>query len=109
MTHVGIVCNARRSLFCYQPDESFETFFDPFFIPIFEPTFSTPELEQEADEVCGEDRCCRFDIAVTGDRQVGEATINSTRDIEIRLDTVDPGKFHRINDFNCFILFIHNS
>ena len=74
--------SARNSLFFYQPEESWDTFYDPFFHPSYKPTFTNPELELEANEICGDDVFCLFDIAVTGIKEVGIATRKSSELIE---------------------------
>lgn len=78
----GIVDSARKSLFFYQPEESWDTFYDPFFHPSYKPNFTNPELELEANEICGDDVFCLFDIAVTGIKEVGIATHESSQLIE---------------------------
>ena len=92
MSCVVIVCNARRSLFYYQPDESWDTFYDPFFVPSFEPTFTNPDLEEEAMEVCDDDINCLYDIATTGKVQIGVATRDTSVQIEQILRNTMPGK-----------------
>ena len=62
----GIVDSARKSLFVYQPDKNWDTFYDPYFTPSYQPPFTSPDLETRAREICGDDRFCLFDIAATG-------------------------------------------
>ena len=89
---IGIVCNARKSLFCYQPGESWDTFYDPHFIPSYEPTFASPELESEAIGICDDDIYCLYDIATTGKVEVGIATLESSMEIEEINSLLLPGK-----------------
>jgi hypothetical protein len=77
-----IVDSARKSLFYYQPEESWDTFYDPYFVPSYQPNFNNPELESQAKEICGEDKFCLFDIATTGSVDVGIATHESSQFIE---------------------------
>jgi len=52
------------------------------YTPAFEPTFSNPELEEQANEVCGGDSLCLFDIAATGDVDIGSSTVQSVQEQE---------------------------
>ena len=92
MIPIGIVDSARRSLFFYQPGESWDTFYDPYFIPSYEPTFDNPDLELQAREVCGDDEFCLFDIATTGLVDVGVSTLESSNAIEEIYSFLTPGK-----------------
>ena len=66
----------------YQPEKNWDTFYDPYFVPSFERTFNNPELESRAIEICGNDTSCLFDIAATGNIDVGISTHESTKTIE---------------------------
>jgi deleted-in-malignant-brain-tumors protein 1 len=77
-----IVDSARKSLFVYEPEKNWDTFYDPYFIPSYQPTFGSPELESQAKTVCGDDRFCLFDIATTGNVDVGVATLETSKEIE---------------------------
>ena len=52
------------------------------YIPAFEPVFSSPELEQQANEICGNNELCIFDIAATGDVGIGSNTMESVEEQE---------------------------
>ena len=86
--------SARRSLFFYQPEESWDIFYDPYFLPSYQPNFSNPELESQAEEICGEDIFCLFDIATTGNVDVGIATHESSMFIEEIYNFSIPGTQH---------------
>ncbi|KAI8480944.1 hypothetical protein Bbelb_413170 [Branchiostoma belcheri] len=62
-----------KSIFHYKPGESSSNFTSAGFIPKFtdEVTFSDPDLEEHARDVCGNDTSCLFDVAETGDIEVG--------------------------------------
>ena len=91
--YAGIVDSARRSLFFYQPGESWDIFYDPYFLPSYQPNFSNPELESQAEEICGEDTFCLFDIAATGNVDVGRATRESSMFIEEIYSFSIPGNY----------------
>ena len=59
-----------------------DIFYDPYFLPSYEPNFSNPELESQAEEICRGDIFCLFDIAATGNVDVGIATHESSMFIE---------------------------
>ena len=88
--------SARKSLFYYQPEESWDTFYDPYFVPLYQPNFNNPELEAQAKEICGEDKFCLFDIATTGNVDVGIATRESSKLIEEIYSFSIPGNLQYI-------------
>ena len=57
---LGIINSTEESLFTYNEDESWSTFYQPDFIPFFEPTFSSSVLEQQANAICGNDIFCQY-------------------------------------------------
>ena len=75
----------------YQPGQNWDAFYDPYFIPSYKPPFSNPELEERAKEVCGNDTFCLFDIAATGNVDVGVATLESTKIIDEIYSFLLPG------------------
>jgi hypothetical protein len=77
-----IVDSATKSLFVYQPEHNWDSFYDPYFVPSFEPNFSDPTLESKANEICGDDSSCLFDIAATGNIDVGISTLESSKIID---------------------------
>ena len=79
------------SLFNYQPGETWENFYDPFFEPTYQPTFANPELEAMAYELCGNDTFCLFDVAATGDMDIGLSTLEGGREIQEITELQIPG------------------
>ncbi|XP_035686712.1 mucin-like protein [Branchiostoma floridae] len=63
----------KKSIFQYKPGEDSSNSTSAGFIPKFtdELDFGDPDLEEEAREVCGNDTSCLFDVAETGDIEVG--------------------------------------
>ncbi|XP_078693760.1 mucin-like protein [Branchiostoma floridae x Branchiostoma belcheri] len=65
----------RKSIFHYLHGESLANFTSPSFLPAFTDqiwSFADPDLERQARAVCGNDTACLFDVAETGDVEVGE-------------------------------------
>ena len=93
--------SARKSLFYYQPGDSWATFYDPYFHPLYQPTFNNPELETQAKDICGDDKFCLFDIATTGITEIGVATRESSKFLEQINSFLIPG-----NSF-CIHLFLY--
>ena len=91
--NAGIVDSARKSLFVYQPDKNWYTFYDPYFTPSYQPPFTSPDIETRAREICGDDRFCLFDIAATGNIDVGVATLETTAIIEQIYTFLLPGRY----------------
>lgn len=79
---IGIVDRPEDSLFAYRDFEDWSTYYRPDFRPRFEVTFNNSELEQSANNVCGDDQFCLFDIATTGRTEIGLATRDSVLRIE---------------------------
>ncbi|XP_028415613.1 sushi domain-containing protein 2-like [Dendronephthya gigantea] len=77
-----------QTIFTYHVGKSYDSFTNSSFIPVFldetNSLFTSPALEQDARSVCGENEECLFDIAVTGKRDVGEATLQSFNEIQKR-------------------------
>ncbi len=93
----GILNDASESLFAYnRPLESFDVFRDPSFMPAFEPVFDDPELEQRANEVCGDDEFCLFDIAATRNEDIGMATMMDVGEFDNLVDLAEPSKYRHI-------------
>jgi len=77
-----IINSTEDSLFTYNEQESWSTFYKPDFVPFFEPIFSNSLLEQQANSICGDDVFCRYDIAATGRTDVGQATLQGNMEFE---------------------------
>ena len=78
----GIVSRESDSLFTYRESGNFDMFYDPTFTPIFTPNFTNPELESEAEGICGNDVACLFDVAATGSVDVGLSTLSGSRELQ---------------------------
>ena len=82
-------------MFTYRIGESYDSFRDPNFMPVFpdaDSLFSDAILEEEARNICGENRMCLFDIAVTGKTSIGEATLELVDEIMERRNNSLAGK-----------------
>ena len=75
--------NQSQSLFTYAQNESVDTFKDTDFVPMFADniTWHNESLRVKAEEECGEDYECLFDVASTNDLSVGMVT----KDVSIQL------------------------
>ena len=85
-----------NSLFTYQIYKNWNSFYDPSFIPIYEPARAGPELE----ELCEGDHFCLFDVAVTGRRDIGFSTLDSSRNVELIIQQSLPG-WEMFTQFMC--------
>ncbi len=54
--------------------------------------FSNASLEQAADELCGDDLFCRFDIATTENTMVGLSTLNGGQEFKDIVNISRPSK-----------------
>lgn len=88
----GIVSDPSKSLFTYGADGDWDFYNDVEYVPAFEPSFSSSELEQQANEICGEDLLCIFDIAATGNIDIGSSTMESVRQQEELKQLLVPSK-----------------
>ena len=88
----GIINTPEDSLFTYRDGEDWSTFYDPMFLPAFEASFSDPALEAEANSVCGDDTACLFDIASTGNVEIGMATMQGSMEIQRLNNISQPGE-----------------
>ena len=81
-TLTGIIDNAEDSLFTYAPGESWASFYTPQFMPTFTTTFSDPQLQARANEICGDDQFCLYDIAATRRTEIGLSTLIGNQEFE---------------------------
>lgn len=88
----GIIDTPSNSLFTYQPGENWATYYDPFFIPIYTAAFSDPELESQANDLCGNNQQCLFDVAATGLVELGLSTLARGQEFEEILRLQIPGE-----------------
>ena len=85
--------SAAESFFAYnRPGESHRAFLDPDFTPAFEVVFDDPELEERANEICGDDEACRFDVAATKNEDIGMATMIGVRDFDVIVESSEPSE-----------------
>ena len=89
----GIIDDSSDSLFTYKTGESWETFYDPSFSPAFKPTFEDPVLEEEAKEVCGDDKSCLYDVAATKKVEIGMATMRGVESFDTIVEMSTPSMF----------------
>ena len=91
------VTTAADSLFIYQQGKSHSSYHHPQYEPIFPDTqsliFDDKSLEKEAQNVCGENKECMFDIYTTKKVRIGRATKETVQQfVAVINDTVKPGK-----------------
>ena len=87
----GIIDNPANSLFTYTEEDDWSIYYNPFFQPVFATVFSDPELEQEANDICGDDPFCLFDIAATGRTDIGLTTLQGNIEFEVIANISRPG------------------
>ena len=87
----GIIDTPVESLFTYQPGESWATHYDPYFVPTYLTQFSDPDLATRANELCGNDPFCLFDIAATGRVDIGLSTLQGSQELEQIVQLSLPG------------------
>ena len=87
--HAGIINSASQSLFTYDRG-TFRDFFHPVFTPAFEPVFNDPALKFLAEEMCGGDAFCLFDIAATEDIGIGLETLMSGQEFDVIVNESKP-------------------
>ena len=89
---IGIINSSENSLFTYSFNETWRTYYNPSFTPVYEPVFTNITLEEKANEICGNDEFCKFDIAATGRIEIGEATHMGSQDFERLVNLFKPSK-----------------
>lgn len=77
--NVNALCYVGRlqtdeSIMWYPPQVTSDQFQDKSFIPVFSPVFLSDDDLQNATKLCGEDKNCLLDFALTGNIQVALAT-----------------------------------
>ena len=104
---VGIIDDPSDSLFTYKFGQDWSTFYFPDFTPVYEPSFVDPVLEDKANEICGDDLFCKFDIAATGRVEIGEATYQGGQDFEQLVNLSKPSNELVLNIATslCIIIF----
>lgn len=59
---------------------------------MFAPTFTDATLQKEAEEVCGDDKFCLFDIAATKHVEIGAATMEGQETLDTIVEMSKPSK-----------------
>ena len=97
----------------YNNGDSFNSYYDPDFVPLFETQFATDELEQQANNICGSDEFCLFDIAASGKVEIGMATKKGSDNFEMLQKLSKPSikifECNMINVIDFCILFLQLS
>ena len=88
---LGIIDTPFQSLFTYGEGKSWEDYYDPNYKPTYDITFSDPKIEAAAIANCKGDKFCLFDIAATGNIDVGMSTLQGSEDYETILQNSVPG------------------
>ena len=78
-------------MFTYQFQQSWSAFNFPSFTAVYEPSYINSTLEEKANEICGDDVFCKFDIAATGRVEIGEGTYQKGIDFERLINLSKPG------------------
>ena len=90
----GIITLPEQSLFTYTTaGESFETFFDPEYLPSFGTVFNDPELQAQAEALCGSDQFCLYDVAATRRTDIGLSTLIGNQEFEVIVELALPSEF----------------
>ena len=93
--------SANDSLFTYEEGKDHSSYFDVGYLPIFLDQedfdnltlFDNVTLEEEARDVCGDNKQCLFDIYTTGKVSIGLASVRAVESfIGVINDTETPGK-----------------
>ena len=95
----GIIDNANGSLFSYNESrgESWAYFYDPDYTPALAPTFDNPDLEAQANEICGDSLFCLFDIAATKRPEIGMTTAVNNEEFDMVVNMSQPGIMNSVN------------
>ena len=91
----GIIDDPSDSLFTYGPAGGWDTFYQPLYEPLFEVQFSDPALRQDAENICGSDQLCLFDVAATGSINIGAATLDTVKEQVKVNELLKPGIYQQ--------------
>jgi len=91
------VTTSDESLFVYQQGKSHASYHNPSYQPIFPDSqsldFADKSLEKEAQDVCGDNAQCMFDVYTTGKVRIGRATKETVKQfVAVINDTDKPGE-----------------
>ena len=67
-----------QSLFTYPQGKTFADFRNESFVPLFEPVFADAAEQAKAEALCGDDKECLLDFAVTGNEDFAQSTLNES-------------------------------
>lgn len=87
LLRTGIIDDEHDSLFSYGVGEEWSEFYSPQFTP----TYHIDTSSSLADEVCGDDQFCRFDITATGRRDVAVSTLEESFNVQLVVNLSLPG------------------
>ena len=87
-----MVSDPSKSLFTYDQSDSFSTYHHPEYIPLFEVSFTNSSLQTLAELQCQGSQLCLFDVAATGNIEVGVATMYEDNFIAFVVETSKPSK-----------------
>lgn len=93
----GIIDDQEDSIFTYGENDDLFTYYFPDFEPTFEVTFNDSALEEAANEMCGSDPFCRFDIATTENTMIGLSTLIGNQEFEEVVNNSQPSEYPTIN------------
>ncbi|XP_078686455.1 protein mesh-like isoform X6 [Branchiostoma floridae x Branchiostoma belcheri] len=68
------------SLFTYVPGRNYSSFSDSGFTPSFVSPSVDPEFQAAAEEVCGDNQACLFDVLITGRLSVANVSIRAVQE-----------------------------
>ena len=88
---VGIINLSNNSLFTYRGNDSWNEFYHPDFTPLFEAVFDDSLLENTTYQIYKDDLFCIFNIAATLRTEIGMATLQGTKDLEMIVEMSKPG------------------
>lgn len=102
----GVISNASESNFAYNaPRSSWRAFLDLNFRPMFKTLFTDSLLEQKAKMVCGDDAPCLFDVAATGNVEIGTSTRKGMEELERIIQLTRPSEEIQHNVHPTLIFF----
>ena len=88
--YLGYTSNT-SSLFTYNKriGQNWESFYDPDYVPLLSFNTNDPVL----GSVCDNDMFCMFDVASTGNTEIGLSTLNSSKEYEVLLELSYPSMY----------------
>ena len=106
---LGIV-SKNDTLFTYRGGKDYDDYVDPGFTPVFledaESIFLSSTLQKETKKICGDNKQCMFDIAVSGKTNIGQVTLNSINNLKERKRNLPISKFRYLKCSWVFSAFV---